>query len=58
MKTMFPREFVIWKDRNTAIIFIRDGKVGHWYGYAGVYYSIDNLYRYWRLKIEPKNKEK
>jgi hypothetical protein len=56
-KTMFPRNFIIWKDEYASVILIKNGKYGHWYIYDGEFYSLDKLYKYWRLEIEPKNKE-
>jgi hypothetical protein len=54
MKTMFPREFVIWKDRN----IIYDKEIDcYWHPLQQYWCSFDKLYEYWRLEIEPKTKE-
>ena len=55
-KTMFPEKFIKWKDKNTAIIFIRNGKWGYWIAYEGMYYSLSEMYYWWLENV--KNKEK
>lgn len=60
-KQMFPREFVEWLIHNTSeattyspMLYLRKG--------ATVFYqkeyNLNDMYTYWRLEIEPKNKEK
>ena len=61
METMFPRRFVIWffdhyKYYNT--IQTNDEPIR--YGWACDHLpqgTLDDLYKYWRLEIEPKTKE-
>lgn len=66
-KTMFPREFVIWKDKFTE--HCKNSFSPHYQQYRadtrGIYpeefkwlwFDLDGLYEFWRLEIEPKNKE-
>lgn len=55
---MFPREFVEWLTANTiremhGKFCIAPIKLSE----TTQYYTIDELYKYWRLEIEPKIKE-
>lgn len=56
-KTMFPREFVEWLIHNTMeatnyspMLYLRKGVTV----YYQKEYHLDDMYEYWRLKIEPK----
>ena len=55
MKTMFPREFLLWFVENCWY-----NEIDNMFGVVGkhdVIYTLDDLYKYWRLEIEPKTKE-
>jgi hypothetical protein len=67
MKTMFPREFIWYLLTVITQEFfpqeVDEGKEDLFYDYygriknAGDLVTIDGLYEYWRLEIEPKTKE-
>jgi hypothetical protein len=66
MKTMFPRAFLEWIITNERFLITIDrefdGRMIRWYfmDYESTdmeRYSLDDLYKYWRLEIEPKTKE-
>ena len=58
---MFPREFVIWKDKFTE--YCTNSFSPHYQQYRidandnYLWFTLDNLYEYWRSEIEPKTKE-
>jgi hypothetical protein len=67
-KQMFERAFVEWKDQ--YVEYCKNSKSPHYRKYRadtrGIYpegfewlwFDLGGLYQYWRLEIEPKNKEK
>ena len=61
MKTMFPREFVIWFfDHYKYYNTIQTNDEPLRYGWACDYLpqgTLDEIYQYWRLEIEPKTEE-
>jgi hypothetical protein len=66
-KQMFPREFVIWKDQFTEHCtnsfsphyqqYRADTHGIYPEGFKWLWFDLDGLYEFWRLEIEPKNKE-
>ena len=48
------KAFTKWKDENSAVIFIRDGKEGRWYAHNSRYFTFDNLFTYWYDNIRKK----